>query len=440
MISFFRKAYQNTIGRLTANYREQVVIEKYEMMLDLGQQQIAKSAHLANEILALGTEDLSIKANCYQILAYHAVANNDMEQGKFYYEFAEKLLNEEDGDLADKAILHMEMATYCERLHQYDKALEHLERAEQKSISSDDIALTLNILSLKASIYLGMRDRLTAEMLLKKIIYIREDLKHFAVLSSYYSELGDLYENFDEQKNAEECFLKALQYIEYGDRNPYLIYYDLINFYRRNKDYDKVQFYIEQVNKDADLQENPNLQLIIFQYLVEAEKLEEALQLHTKIEEVYLTQHFISQLTLYATSFRLFRKLNDFDTGKKLFDKCLPLVAEERLFEAKWLLFDIYGEFLRHFDKHEEALKLYEQSAKELLQFRQTIAAGVDRIDFFEDKVEYLNFYAEYAIELKYYPLALFFLESAKGQSLIDLLDSKRPLKVLSFEAVKAIL
>ncbi len=407
-----------------------------------------KAYQIALNILTKSSPDSKLEADCYEFISEYWRLQNNFKKAEFYLVKAIDIYALYPNKY-DLYMLKMQLGYVYDSFHFYEKALSVYEESITLAKKEDDKRNLLSIMILKADVLVELRDFKEAKKLWKHIISLQKKNGYKEEFSISYGKLGDFYNEFRDFEKAEKAYLQALDYLKFS-YDPTLteanIYVSLIEIYRTKvsegqvkSPNEKLENCIATIHENDVLRNNLNIRFMLLQYYIDKKEYDYAKRFMYELEQDYLAHQQYKILEyFYPATIRLFQETNDFKGGEAFFKKGIRLLERTNLWAMLWLVYDLYGTFLKHFGKSEEALQYFFKATNALEAYRLTIPDSYDRITFFDDKVQYLTHYTYISLKDKNFTLALTFLEKSKGKTLIDLLSQEQKVNILRFEEIQS--
>ncbi len=227
-----------------------------QSFLNLETQKSLNFAKSALEI-SLRNDDYLLAAKTYNLIGLNFDEFSDHKKAIEYYNKGIILANKTNNDTV-KAWLHNNLANvYCYRKIDFNKGIQHYKKGIQYSEKLNDVyEITFSKLNI-ASAYFADKNFDSGIIYLNEIKDYIEKEGVIEAKISLYSNYGLYYNSLNNDKKAEEFYLKAVAFCEKNDlelikSNAAVVYNDISNFYTKTKNFEKAHFYLAKHDKLQD--------------------------------------------------------------------------------------------------------------------------------------------------------------------------------------------
>lgn len=213
--------------------------------------------------ISLKNDDYLLAAKAYNLIGLNFDEFSDYKKAIEYYNKGLVLANKTNNDTV-KAWLHNNIGNvYCYRKIDFKKGIQHYKKGIEYSKRLNDIyEITFSKLNI-ASAYFANEDFNSGIIYLNEIKDYIEKEGEIEAKISLYSNYGLYYNSLNDDKKAEEFYLKSVVYCEKNDielirSNASVVYNDISNFYFKTKNFEKAHFYLAKHDKLQDEIYNEN--------------------------------------------------------------------------------------------------------------------------------------------------------------------------------------
>lgn len=213
--------------------------------------------------ISLRNDDYLLAAKAYNLIGLNFDEFSDYKKAIEYYNKGLVLANKTSNDTI-KAWLHNNLGNvYCYRKIDFKNGIRHYKKGIEYSKRLNDIyEITFSKLNI-ASAYFANEDFNSGIVYLNEIKDYIEKEGEIEAKISLYSNYGLYYNSLNDDKKAEEFYLKSVAYCEKNDielikSNASVVYNDISNFYFKTKNFEKAHFYLAKHDKLQDEIYNEN--------------------------------------------------------------------------------------------------------------------------------------------------------------------------------------
>jgi len=207
--------------------------------------------------ISLRNDNYLLAAKAYNLIGLNFDEFSDYKKAIEYYNKGLVLANKTTNDTV-KAWLYNNLGNvYCYRKIDFKKGIQHYKKGIQYSERLNDIyEITFSKLNI-ASAYFANEDFNSGIVYLNEIRDYIEKEGEIEAKISLYSNYGLYYNSLNDDKKAEEFYLKSVAYCEKNDielikSNASVVYNDISNFYFKTKNFEKAHYYLAKHDKLQD--------------------------------------------------------------------------------------------------------------------------------------------------------------------------------------------